>query len=234
MLSVRDATKTYRQGDTEVKALAGVTLDIDPGELVAVVGASGSGKSTLLHLLGGLDAPTSGDILIDGASIARMSDDEVTIFRRRAIGFVFQFFNLVPVLTVEENLLLPLELNGKADAAGVARARGLLERVGLGGRGTSLPDRLSGGEQQRVAIARALVHEPGLILADEPTGTLDAETAASVLGLLDALAREAGKTVVMVTHSREVVGVADRIFEVQRGGLVEQSSAPGAPARGAR
>jgi len=173
-------------------------------------------------------------VRVDGIDLTALDEDARTRFRRSRIGFVFQFFNLVPVLTVEENLLLPLELNGKADAAGVARARGLLERVGLGGRGTSLPDRLSGGEQQRVAIARALVHEPGLILADEPTGTLDAETAGAVLGLLDGLAREAGTTVVMVTHSREVVGVADRIFEVQRGRLVEQPPAPGTAARGAR
>jgi putative ABC transport system ATP-binding protein len=204
---------------------------IEAGEIAVLVGRSGSGKSTLLNLIAGIDRPTSGRVVVDGTDLTALDEDARTRFRRRRIGFVFQFFNLIPLLTVEENLLLPLELNGVADAAGLARARGLLERVGLGGRGASLPERLSGGEQQRVAIARALVHEPALILADEPTGTLDAETAAAVLAVLDGLAREAGKTVIMVTHSREVVGVADRIFDVQRGRLVEQPPAPGAPAR---
>jgi putative ABC transport system ATP-binding protein len=219
-------SKTYREGDSERAVLSDVSVTIQPGEIAVLVGRSGSGKSTLLNLIAGIDRPTSGRVVVDGTDLTALDENTRTRFRRRRIGFVFQFFNLIPLLTVEENLLLPLDLNGMADAAGVARARGLLERVGLGGRGASLPDRLSGGEQQRVAIARALVHEPALILADEPTGTLDAEMAASVLALLDGLAREAGKTVVMVTHSREVVGVADRIFVVQRGRLVEQPAAP--------
>ncbi len=223
--------KTYHEGDSERVVLRDVSVAIAPGEIAVLVGRSGSGKSTLLNLIAGIDRPTTGRVLVDGVDLTALDEDARTRFRRRHIGFVFQFFNLLPVLTAEENLLLPLELNGRADAAGVGRARGLLERVGLGTRGASLPDRLSGGEQQRVAIARALVHDPALILADEPTGTLDAETAAAVLGLLDGLARESGKTVVMVTHSREVVGVADRIFDVQRGTLVEQ---PPAAARGAR
>jgi putative ABC transport system ATP-binding protein len=233
-VELSDVSKTYHEGDSERIVLRDVSVAIAPGEIAVLVGRSGSGKSTLLNLIAGIDRPTAGRVRVDGIDLTALDEDARTRFRRSRIGFVFQFFNLVPVLTVEENLLLPLELNGKADAAGVARARGLLERVGLGGRGTSLPDRLSGGEQQRVAIARALVHEPGLILADEPTGTLDAETADAVLGLLDGLAREAGTTVVMVTHSREVVGVADRIFEVQRGRLVEQPPAPGTAAWGAR
>jgi putative ABC transport system ATP-binding protein len=224
-------SKTYREGDSERAVLSDVSVAIEPGEIAVLVGRSGSGKSTLLNLIAGIDRPTSGRVVVDGTDLTALDEDTRTRFRRRRIGFVFQFFNLVPLLTVEENLLLPLELNGLADAAGVARARRLLERVGLGGRGASLPDRLSGGEQQRVAIARALVHEPALILADEPTGTLDAETAAAVLALLDGLAREGGKTVVMVTHSREVVGVADRIFSVKRGRLVEEPAAPGDPAR---
>ena len=224
-------SKTYREGDSERAVLSDVSVAIESGEIAVLVGRSGSGKSTLLNLIAGIDRPTSGRVVVDGTDLTALDEDARTRFRRRRIGFVFQFFNLIPLLTVEENLLLPLELNGMAGAAGVVRARGLLERVGLGGRGASLPDRLSGGEQQRVAIARALVHEPALILADEPTGTLDAETAAAVLALLDGLAREAGTTVVMVTHSREVVGVADRIFAVQRGRLVEQAAAPGAPAR---
>jgi putative ABC transport system ATP-binding protein len=224
-------SKTYREGDSERAVLTDVSVAIEPGDIAVLVGRSGSGKSTLLNLIAGIDRPTSGRVVVDGTDLTALDEDARTRFRRRRIGFVFQFFNLIPLLTVEENLLLPLELNGVADAAGLARARGLLERVGLGGRGASLPERLSGGEQQRVAIARALVHEPALILADEPTGTLDAETAAAVLAVLDGLAREAGKTVIMVTHSREVVGVADRIFDVQRGRLVEQPPAPGAPAR---
>ncbi|HET8531884.1 MAG TPA: ABC transporter ATP-binding protein [Methylomirabilota bacterium] len=224
-------SKTYREGDSERAVLSDVSVAIAAGEIAVLVGRSGSGKSTLLNLIAGIDRPTAGRVVVDGTDLTALDEDARTRFRRRRIGFVFQVFNLVPLLTVEENLLLPLELNGMADAAGVARARRLLERVGLGGRGASLPDRLSGGEQQRVAIARALVHEPALILADEPTGTLDAETAAAVLALLDGLAREGGKTVVMVTHSREVVGVADRIFAVQRGRLVEEPPAPGASAR---
>ena len=220
--------KTYREGDSERVVLDDVSVAIAPGEIAVVVGRSGSGKSTLLNLIAGIDRPTSGRVLLEGTDLTALDEDARTRLRRRRIGFVFQFFNLIPLLTVEENLLLPLELNGVTAAAGVARARRLLERVGLAGREASLPDRLSGGEQQRVAIARALVHDPAVILADEPTGTLDAETAAAVLALLDGLARETGKTVIMVTHSREVVGVADRIFAVQRGALLEQRGRPGA------
>ncbi|HYB43618.1 MAG TPA: ABC transporter ATP-binding protein [Candidatus Methylomirabilis sp.] len=218
--------KTYREGDSERAVLRDVSVLIEPGEIAVLVGRSGSGKSTLLNLIAGIDHPTSGRVVIDGTDLTGLDEDARTRFRRRHIGFVFQFFNLIPLLTVEENLLLPLELNGCADAAGVARARALLDRVGLATRGANLPERLSGGEQQRVAIARALVHDPALILADEPTGTLDAETAGTVLELLDALARESGRTVIMATHSREVVGVADRIFALERGRLVEQSAPP--------
>ena len=216
-------TKTYREGDSERTVLHDVSVAIGAGEIAVLIGRSGSGKSTLLNLIAGIDRPTSGRVLVDGTDLTALDEDARTRFRRRHIGFVFQFFNLIPLLTVEENLLLPLELNGAADARGAARARALLDRVGLGGRGQSLPDRLSGGEQQRVAIARALVHDPALVLADEPTGTLDGETATAVLALLDGLAREAGKTLVMVTHSREVVGVADRLFAAERGQLVEQA-----------
>jgi putative ABC transport system ATP-binding protein len=221
--------KTYREGDAERPVLRDVSVAIEAGEIAVLVGRSGSGKSTLLNLMAGIDRPTSGRVWVDGTDITALDEDGRTRLRRRRIGFVFQFFNLIPVLTVEENLWLPLDLNGRLDAAGRARARGLLERVGLGDRGASLPERLSGGEQQRVAIARALVHDPALILADEPTGTLDAETAAAVLALLDTLARESGKTVVMATHSREVVGLADRLFTVDRGALVEQAAAATRP-----
>ncbi len=221
-VELRRLTKLYREGDSERVVFRDVDAAIGQGEIAVLVGRSGSGKSTLLNLISGIDLPTSGAVVVDGTDITALSERDRTLFRRGRMGFIFQFFNLIPLLTVEENLLLPLELAGRDDAAGRARARGLLERVGLADRAASFPDRLSGGEQQRVAVARALVHDPALILADEPTGTLDADTAAVVLDLLDRLVRELGKTVVMVTHSREVVGVADRVFAVQHGQLVEQ------------
>src|ERR671934_277781 len=221
-VELRRITKSYREGESERAVLRDVSLTLGRGEIVVVVGRSGSGKSTLLNVIAGIDRPTSGSVLVDGTELTALDEQARTRFRRQHIGFVFQFFNLIPLLTVEENLLLPLELNNRADAKGIARARELLERVGLGGRGESYSPRLSGGEQQRVAIARALIHDPALILADEPTRNLDAETAAGGLDLLDTLAREAGRTVVMVTHSREVMGVADRIFAIQRGALVER------------
>ena len=221
-VELRHLSKSYREGDVERAVLRDVSLTVAAGEIVVLLGRSGSGKSSLLNLIAGIDAPTSGTVRVDGTDLTALDEQARTRFRRRHIGFVFQFFNLIPLLTVEENVLLPLDLNDRADAAGVARVRALLDRVGLGDRGDSFPDRLSGGEQQRVAIARALIHEPALVLADEPTGNLDAETAAGVLDLLDTLAREAGRTVVMVTHSREVIGVADRILSIQRGQLVER------------
>jgi putative ABC transport system ATP-binding protein len=219
-VELRQLSKTYREGEAERVVLRDVSLTIARGEIVVLVGRSGSGKSTLLNLVAGIDRPTAGNVVVNGTDLTALEEQARTHFRRRHIGFVFQFFNLIPLLTVEENLLLPLDLNGLADDKGVARARELLERVGLAGRGESYPERLSGGEQQRVAIARALIHDPDIILADEPTGNLDADTAADVLGLLDALAREAGRTVLMATHSREVIGVADRIFAIERGALV--------------
>ena len=221
-VELRKVSKSYREGEVERVVLRDVSVTLASGEIVVLVGRSGSGKSTLLNVIAGIDRPTAGRVIVNGTDLTALDEQARTRFRRRHIGFVFQFFNLIPLLTVEENLLLPLDLNGRADAEGVKRARALLERVGLGGRGDSYPDRLSGGEQQRVAIARALIHDPALILADEPTGNLDVETAAGVLDLLDTLAREAGRTVLMVTHSREVVGVADRILAIQRGGLVER------------
>src|SRR5262245_18299271 len=176
MISVRDVQKVFRQGETDVPALAGVSLDIAPGDFVAIVGPSGSGKSTLLHLLGGLDTPTRGAIEIDGTSISRMSDDEITIFRRRKIGFVFQFFNLLPTYSAEENVALPLLLDRRSNREVRERVDAALEQVGLMHRRRHRPDELSGGEMQRVAIARALVIDPVLILADEPTGNLDTRT----------------------------------------------------------
>jgi putative ABC transport system ATP-binding protein len=221
----RRLTKLYREGDSERVVFRDVDTVIQPGEIAVLIGRSGSGKSTLLNLISGIDLPTSGAVVVDGIDITALGERDRTLFRRERIGFIFQFFNLIPVLTVEENLLLPLELTGRDDVAGRARAGRLLERVGLADRAASFPDRLSGGEQQRLAVARALVHDPALVLADEPTGNLDADTAAVVLDLLDRMVRELGKTVVMATHSREVVGVADRVFAVQQGHLVEQGGA---------
>jgi putative ABC transport system ATP-binding protein len=226
MLSVRGVTKSYRQGDAEVKALAGVTLDIAPGEFVAVVGPSGSGKSTLLHLLGGLDAPTSGDILIDGTPISRMTDDEVTIFRRRSIGFVFQFFNLMPTLSAEENVALPLLLDGKRRRDVETRAAAALDTVGLGHRRRHRPDELSGGEMQRVAIARALVIEPKLILADEPTGNLDSATGEQILDLIRRANRERQATVVMVTHDAKAAAYGSRVVAMRDGRIERDGVTP--------
>jgi putative ABC transport system ATP-binding protein len=223
-VELRRLTKVYREGESERVVFRDVDAAIRPAEITVLLGRSGSGKSTLLNLISGIDLPTAGAVLVDGVDLTRLGEHERTLFRRRHIGFIFQFFNLIPLLTVEENLLLPLELNNRAGAAARRRAEEVLERVGLSDRGRSFPEGLSGGEQQRLAIARALVHDPSLILADEPTGNLDADTAARVVDLLDRVAREAGKTVVMATHSREVVGMADRVFTVQHGHLVEQPS----------
>ena len=223
-VELRNVEKSYREGEAERAVLRDVSLTIGTGEIVVFVGRSGSGKSTLLNLIAGIDRPTAGTVTVNGTDLTALDEQARTLFRRRHIGFVFQFFNLIPLLTVEENVLLPLDLNARARSDGVARVRELLERVGLGGRGASYPERLSGGEQQRVAIARALVHEPAVVIADEPTGNLDAETAAGVLELFDTLAREARRTVLMATHSREVIGVADRIFAMERGGLVERTT----------
>jgi len=220
LIEVRGLTKVYREGDLEHVVLRGVDASIRRGQFAVLLGRSGSGKSTLLNLISGIDVPTAGEVIVDGTPVTTLSERDRTLFRRRHIGFIFQFFNLIPTLTVEENLRLPLELN--ADVRRNGRApRDLLELVGLADRAGSFPDRLSGGEQQRVAIVRALVHDPLLILADEPTGNLDLETGRQVLDLLDRLTREAGRTMVMATHSREVIGRADRIFAIDRGRLIE-------------
>jgi putative ABC transport system ATP-binding protein len=221
-VELRRLTKVYREGQSERVVLRDVDAIIPAGEIVVLLGRSGSGKSTLLNLVSGIDLPNSGAVVVAGVDLTALDEHRRTLFRRRHIGFIFQFFNLIPLLTVEENLLLPLELTGQLDVAGRARARKLLDRVGLGDRAASYPEQLSGGEQQRLAVARALVHEPPLVLADEPTGNLDEETAGAVLDLLDGLARETRKTVIMVTHSRDVVGVADRIVTMHHGQLVEQ------------
>jgi len=191
------------------------------GEFVVLLGKSGSGKSTLLNLIGGIDTPSSGTIRFDQRDLTALKERERTLFRRQHIGFIFQFFNLLPTLTVIENILLPLELNNRADAAGKRHAMDLLTQVGLGDRANTYPDKLSGGEQQRIAIARALVHDPMLILADEPTGNLDIETGQQILELLDSLTRQAGKNLLMVTHSTDVIGIADRVFHIKDAQLIE-------------
>jgi putative ABC transport system ATP-binding protein len=221
LVTLRGVTKAYREGGAERVVLRGVDATIRRGELCVLMGRSGSGKSTLLNLIGGIDVPTAGEITVDGISLGRAGETTRTLFRRRHVGFVFQFFNLIPTLTVEENLRLPLELNGQPDDRAAARARALLAEIGLAGHGAAFPERLSGGEQQRVAVARALVHEPTLVLADEPTGNLDLDTGRQVIDLLDRLTRRAGRTMVMATHSPEVVGLADRLFRLQDGRLVE-------------
>lgn len=219
--------KRYREGDAEHVVLEDASATVRRGEVVVLVGPSGSGKSTLLNLVSGIDRPDAGRVVVDGIDLTALSERERTLFRRRRIGFVFQFFNLIPTLTVEENLLLPLELNGRSDAAARERARALLDAVGLAARARSWPDRLSGGERQRVAVARALVHEPALLLADEPTGNLDVDTGRHVLTLLERLTRGAGQTLLMVTHAPEVVRMADRVLTLRDHRLVD--AAPDAP-----
>jgi putative ABC transport system ATP-binding protein len=209
----------FREGDAERVVLRGVDLAVRRGEFVALLGRSGSGKSTLLNVISGIDRATSGEVRVDGTDIAAISEHERTLFRRRRIGFVFQFFNLIPTLTVEENLRLPLELTGRTGAAARDEAADLLAEVGLADRARAFPDRLSGGEQQRVAVARALAHDPDLVLADEPTGNLDGESAQVVLGLLARLSRGRKKTVIAVTHSTEVAAAADRVFVLRDGRL---------------
>lgn len=218
ILETRDLKKQYGTGETAVHALAGVNLSVENGEFVAVVGTSGSGKSTLLHMLGGLDRATSGKVYVDGKDIFALKDEELTIFRRRKIGFVFQSFNLVPVLSVYENIVLPLQLDGKtvdnAFIGDIAEALGLKEKLNV------LPNQLSGGQQQRVAIARALAAKPAILLADEPTGNLDSRTSQDVMGLLKATSTKFAQTIVMITHNEEIAQLADRIIRIEDGRIV--------------
>ena len=218
--------KWFEEGGQRRTVLHDVSAGFAQGEFVVLLGKSGSGKSTLLNLIGGIDTPSSGTIRFGDRDLTALDEQQRTLFRRRNIGFIFQFFNLLPTLTVIENIMLPLELNNRADAAGKRHAQELLDRVGLGDRAKTYPDKLSGGEQQRIAIARALVHDPLLILADEPTGNLDVDTGRQVLQLLDTLTRQAGKNLLMVTHSPDVVGVADRVFQMQAGRLIEGAPVP--------
>ncbi|MFR2042095.1 MAG: ABC transporter ATP-binding protein [Oscillospiraceae bacterium] len=218
ILETRNLRKIYGSGDTEVRALDGVNLSVDSGEFVAIVGTSGSGKSTLLHMLGGLDRPTSGSVIVDGKDIFSLRDEALTIFRRRKIGFVFQSYNLVPVLNARENIVLPIQLDGRQVDEDfldkIVNTLGLEKKLG------SLPSQLSGGQQQRVAIARALAAAPAIILADEPTGNLDSRTSQDVLSLLKVTSQKFAQTIVMITHNEEIAQTADRIIRIEDGRIV--------------
>ena len=219
MIRCIDLCKVYRQGDNELTVLAGISLEIPKGQFAVIMGPSGSGKSTLLHLIGGLDRPSGGELLVDGRLIGQMADDEITLFRRTQIGFVFQFFNLLPTLTAEENVALPLVLDGQPKAEADERADALLAKVGLAQRRNHLPEELSGGEIQRIAIARALAFNPPILLADEPTGNLDSKTGETILSLLRQINAEKDCTVVMVTHSQDAARYGDRTIFLRDGRL---------------
>ena len=215
ILSTHNLTKTYGTGDNVVHGLTDVSLDIEEGKFVSIIGSSGSGKSTLLNLLGGLDRPTSGDVILDGKAIFEMDDEALTIFRRRKIGFVFQNYNLVPILNVYENIMLPIELDGtKIDTAYVDK---IMDVLGLSEKKFSMPNQLSGGQQQRVAIARALAAKPSIILADEPTGNLGSKTSMDVIALLKLTGKEFAQTIVMITHNEEIATMADQMIRIEDG-----------------
>ena len=218
VLKAENLIKIYGKGENQVKALNGVSLSVEKGEFVAVVGTSGSGKSTLLHMLGGLDRPDSGKVYVDGKDIFALKEEELTIFRRRKIGFVFQSYNLVPVLSVYENVVLPVELDGKkADRAFV---NDILDTLGIREKAANLPGQLSGGQQQRAAIARALAAKPAILLCDEPTGNLDSRTSQDVLGLLKISGQKFSQTIVMITHNEEIAQMADRIIRIEDGRIL--------------
>ena len=218
ILETHDLRKIYGSGDTEVRALDGVDLAVEKGEFAAVVGTSGSGKSTLLHMLGGLDRPTGGSVIVDGRDLSTLKDEELTIFRRRKIGFVFQNYNLVPVLNVYENIVLPIQLDGgQPDKAYMNQ---IVDTLGLESKLQNLPNNLSGGQQQRVAIARALAAKPAIILADEPTGNLDSRTSQDVMSLLKVTSQRFAQTIVMITHNEEIAQMADRIIRIEDGRIV--------------
>lgn len=225
ILSTNDLRKIYGKGENEVHALDGVDIKVEKGEFVAVVGTSGSGKSTLLHMLGGLDRPTAGKVHVDGKDIFSLKDEELTIFRRRKIGFVFQNYNLVPVLNVYENIVLPVQLDGNEPDK--AYIDSIIETLGLKEKLRNLPNHLSGGQQQRVAIARALAPKPAIVLADEPTGNLDSKTSQDVLGLLKVTGRKFAQTIVMITHNEEIAQLADRIVRIEDGRVQDTSKLQG-------
>jgi putative ABC transport system ATP-binding protein len=227
LIETQGLTRVYGQGETAVTALDRVNLTIEPGEFVAVMGPSGCGKSTLLHLIGGLDRPTSGRVVVNGQDLAQLNDDRLTELRRRKIGFVFQFFNLIPVLGAGENVALPLMLDGTKPDEAQTRAAEWLQRVGLGDRLSHRPHQLSGGQQQRVAIARALVAEPALVVGDEPTGNLDSRASDEVAGLLRQVSDQWGRTVLMVTHDPRMAAYADRIIFLKDGTIVDETRLSG-------
>lgn len=219
MINIEGVTKSYTEGNSVHKILGNLNLFINKGEIVVMLGKSGSGKTTLLNLISGIDLPDSGSISVNGKNLTILSEKERTLFRRKNLGFIFQFFNLIPTLTVEENISLPLELNETNFT--VNDLNKILSGVGLEGRNGTYPDKLSGGEQQRVAIARALVHNPEIIIADEPTGNLDLETGKKIIGLIDEFVRKKGKTMIMATHAPDVIGIADRVIGLKDGSLFE-------------
>lgn len=220
ILKVENLTKTYGSGENLVHAVDDVSFSVEKGEFVAIVGASGSGKSTLLHLIGGVDRPTSGKIFVDGNDISKMNDDKLAVFRRRQVGIVYQFYNLIPILTVEENITLPCDLDGR----GVDRERleMILDSFGLRARRKHLPNQLSGGQQQRTSIARALINNPSLVLADEPTGNLDSKSSDEVMSMLKMYNQSYGQTVIMITHNLDIAKQADRIITISDGKIVEE------------
>jgi putative ABC transport system ATP-binding protein len=220
MIALNDVRKVYTRGDSQTIAVDGITLKIDKGEFVSIMGPSGSGKSTVLHLIGALDTPTSGDVVLAGESTSKMGEQALTLFRRSRLGFVFQFFNLLPTMSAVENAALPALLNGVARGAAMDQAAKLLARVGLEKRLHHRPEQLSGGEMQRVAIARALINQPVVLLADEPTGNLDSQTGADVLKMLHATTREQQVTLVMVTHDPNAAAVGDRVIRLKDGKVV--------------
>ena len=220
ILKVENLTKTYGSGENLVHAVDDVSFSVEKGEFVAIVGASDSGKSTLLHLIGGVDRPTSGKIFVDGNDISKMNDDKLAVFRRRQVGIVYQFYNLIPILTVEENITLPCDLDGR----GVDRERleMILDSFGLRARRKHLPNQLSGGQQQRTSIARALINNPSLVLADEPTGNLDSKSSEEVMSILKMCNQSYGQTVIMITHNLDIAKQADRIITISDGKIVEE------------
>lgn len=220
ILKVENLTKTYGSGENLVHAVDDVSFSVEKGEFVAIVGASGSGKSTLLHLIGGVDRPTSGKIFVDGNDISKMNDDKLAVFRRRQVGIVYQFYNLIPILTVEENITLPCDLDGR----GVDRERleMILDSFGLRARRKHLPNQLSGGQQQRTSVARALINNPSLVLADEPTGNLDSKSSEEVMSILKMCNQSYGQTVIMITHNLDIAKQADRIITISDGKIVEE------------
>lgn len=221
LLRVSKLSKVYGSGSAQVTALADVSFTVDQGEFVAIVGASGSGKSTLLHLIGGVDRPTEGAVFLDGQNIFSFSDDQLAIFRRREVGLIYQFYNLIPILNVTENITLPLELDSRQ--ADPEKLAALLKRLGLTNRREHLPNELSGGQQQRVSIGRALITEPALLLADEPTGNLDSATSAEILALLKQANREYKQTIVMITHDLEIARQADRVIQIEDGRIIREA-----------